>query len=192
MLVFPRRHARIASTVSSNLLLLSIMNSANPSGGGTIDKPCSLSRLQRVSGSRALSEEPLDAVELELTASARELSPALEAAQYARLIQPDDPESEQEAEAIAGFLEAFGACTEAWESCVDARPLALGRLSARIETLETLGLYVHAGSIHARLDEQPGPPLPLAIVTITRSSLPTIRLLLPANLEISNEGGMAH
>jgi hypothetical protein len=143
-----------------------------------------------VNGSRALSEEPLDAVELELTASARELRPALEAAQYARLVQPDDPESEEEAEAIAGFLEAFGACTEAWESRADARLLALGRLSARIETLETLGFYVHAGSIQARLDEQRG--LPLAIVTITRSSLPTIRLLLPANLEISNKGGMAH
>jgi hypothetical protein len=163
-------------------------------GRGTIDKPSPPSRLGRANGSKALSEEPLDAVELQLAASARELTPALEAAQYARLIHPDDPESEQEAEAMAGFLEAFGACTEAWESPVDARPLALGRLSARIETLEALGLYVHAGSIQAKLDRQEagGLPLPVAIVTITRSSLPTIKVLLPADLQISHEGRMMH
>jgi hypothetical protein len=159
-----------------------------------MDKPSPLSRLGRANGSKALSEEPLDAVELQLASSARELTPALEAAQYARLVHPDDPESEQEAEAMTGFLEAFGACTEAWESPVDARPLALGRLSASVETLEALGLYVHAGSIQAKLEQQEtsGLRLRVAIVTITRSNLPTIKMLLPADLKISHESRMMH
>lgn len=142
-----------------------------------------------------MSEQPFETVELKLVVTASDLISALEAAQYARLIQPDDPESEQEADAMIAFVQAFGACTEAWESGRESeRTLALGRLGAHTEALENLRLYVHAGATRVDLTEpgQDAMPMPVAVLTITRSSLPTTTVLLPSEFATSGENVTSH
>lgn len=143
-----------------------------------------------------MSEESFETVELQLASAASDLVPALEAAQYGRLIQPEDPEDEQQADAMTAFVEAFAACTEAWEAGAggDERRRALGQLETRMEGLEAIGLRVHAGTTRIELT-QPGQaavPMPVAILTITSSSLPVTTVLVPTDLGVSDEGMTSH
>lgn len=150
---------------------------------------------KETNGEQALSEQPFDTVELQLASAASDLAPALDAAQYGRLVQPEDPESEQEADAMTAFIEAFATCTETWETGTgDQRTRALRQLDARIEALESIGLHVHAGMTRVELT-QPGQaalPMPVAILTITSSSLPTTTVLVPTDLGVSDEGMTSH
>jgi len=137
-----------------------------------------------------LSEPELKTVELSLTETGMELQEALEAAQYARFIKPDEPESEVEAKAMSAFVEAFSAGTEIWEqgSPTD-RTSALTELSTRLDALEQLGLFVHAGSVQLDYATEPGNviKLPVAIVTISRNSMPSGVVLVPNEIEAAGE-----
>jgi hypothetical protein len=137
-----------------------------------------------------LSEPELKAVELSLADTGMELKDALEAAQYARFIKPDEPESEVEAETMTAFVEAFSAGTEIWEegSATD-RTSALTALSARLEALEQLGLFVHAGAVQLDYVAEPGNvvKLPVAIVTISRNNMPSGVVLVPTEIEADGE-----
>lgn len=137
-----------------------------------------------------MSEPELKAVELDLAETGMELKDALEAAQYARFIKPDEPENELEARTMTAFVEAFSAGTEVWETGSPTdRTSALTALSARLEALEQLGLFVHAGAVQLRYTPEGGEPvdMPVAIVTITRSNLPSGVVLVPAEIEASGE-----
>ena len=143
-----------------------------------------------------MSEPGYEAVELRLAEAGTELWQAVEAAQYARVIQPAEPESDAEADAMAQFVETFSDCTERWESMAAAeRHALLARLGGQLEDLERCGLFVHWGTV-ARRFSAPGEgavELPLAIVTISRTAGPTARMLLPADLGIGSEGsGTSH
>jgi hypothetical protein len=130
-------------------------------------------------------------IELQLAETGMELRPAVEAAQYARVIDHAAPASVAEEEALTRFLEAFSTCAEAWEELqVVRRTSALAGLSAQLEALQQCGLYVHWAAISARLAAAGGRvTLPLAVLTISRSNLPEARVQLPDQLEIAPEGG---
>jgi hypothetical protein len=130
-------------------------------------------------------------IELQLAETGMELKPAVEAAQYARVIDHAAPASAAEEEALARFLEAFGGCAETWEELqVVGRSSALAGLSARLESLQRCGLYVHWAAIDARLAAAGGRvTLPLAVLTISRSNLPEAQVRLPDELEIARVGG---
>jgi hypothetical protein len=130
-------------------------------------------------------------IELQLAETGLELRPAVEAAQYARVIDHARPASVEEEEALARFLEAFCACVETWEELhVVRRSNALARLSTQLEALQQCGLYVHWAAINGRLAAAGGrATLPLAVLTISRSNLPEARVRLPDELGIAPEGG---
>jgi hypothetical protein len=130
-------------------------------------------------------------IELQLAETGMELRPAVEAAQYARAIDHAAPASVEEEEALARFLEAFCACAETWEELqAVSRSSALAGLSARLEALQRCGLYVHWAATKGRLAAAGGrATLPLAVLTISRSSLPEARVRLPDELAIAPEGG---
>jgi hypothetical protein len=130
-------------------------------------------------------------IELQLAETGMELRPAVEAAQYARVIDHAAPASGAEEQGLTRFLEAFTACAETWEQLqAVGRSSALAGLSARLEALQRCGLYVHWATINARLAAAGGRvTLPLAVLTVSRSSLPEAQVRLPAELEVAPEGG---
>lgn len=139
-----------------------------------------------------MDEPSLMQVELSLAETGNELAGALEAAQYARFIKPEEPDTEAEVEAMTAFVDAFSTCTEVWEagSATD-RTSALTALGTSLEALEKLGLYVHGGA--AELDYTPDEgeaiKIPVAIVTITRSNAARGVVLVPTEVEAAAEAG---
>jgi hypothetical protein len=139
-----------------------------------------------------LSEPDRLTIELRLAETGSELVPAIEAAQYARAIHPAEPDDPAEERALAGFVEAFSDCTEVWESLsAPKRAMRLARLSAQLEALERCGLFVHWATVTRRFaaSGQRTVDLPLAIVTISRTGGPTLRILLPGEMAVGSEGG---
>ena len=130
-------------------------------------------------------------IELQLAETGMELRPAVEAAQYARVIDHAAPASVAEEEALTRFIEAFGACAETWQELqVVRRSSALAGLSAQLEALQRRGLYVHWAATEARLAGAGGRvTLPLTVLTISRSNLPEVQVRLPDELEVAREGG---
>jgi hypothetical protein len=125
-------------------------------------------------------------VELRLAEAGGDLLPAIEAAQFARLVdQPDRPDR-SEAAAIAALVETFARAAEDWDGLATAaRSALLARLGGQLDELERVGLFVHWGRVTLGLGEAGGGrPLPLAIVAIGRSGPPTIEVTIPAAVAI--------
>jgi hypothetical protein len=130
-------------------------------------------------------------IELKLAETGTELWPAVEAAQYARLITHEPPASAAEEAAITRFVEAFTGCAETWENLqAERRAGALAGLSAQLEALQRCGLFVHWAAIEAGIAEAGrGVTMPLAVLTIVRTALPEARVRLPDELEVTRDGG---
>ena len=130
-------------------------------------------------------------IELQLAETGTELGPAVEAAQFARLIDHEPPVGAAEEQAITRFVEAFSACAETWEELEAVRRAgALAGLSAQLEALQRCGLVVHWAAIDAAVAEAGRRvTMPLAVVTISRTNLPKVRVQLPAELEVARDGG---
>ena len=62
-----------------------------------------------------MSKQRDQTIELKLAETGTELWPAVEAAQYARLINHEPPVGGAEEQAITRFVAAFAACAETWE-----------------------------------------------------------------------------
>jgi len=139
-----------------------------------------------------LSASGYQTVELHLAETGSELGPAIEAAQYARVIQPAEADGPAEERAMAGFVEAFSDAAEAWEGLsAPERATRLTALSVELDALERCGLFVHWGTATRRLAApgQDAVTLPVAIVTISRTGGPTARILLPGEMAVGSEGG---
>jgi hypothetical protein len=138
-----------------------------------------------------VSEPRHQTIELRLAETGSELGPAVEAAQYARAISHDAAPGVAEEEAIAGFVRAFVDCAETWEE-LDAvgRIGAIAGLGAKLEALQRHGLFVHWAALAAGIAEA-GRRLrmPLAVLTISRSDLPSARVQLPGDLAVTPESG---
>jgi hypothetical protein len=130
-------------------------------------------------------------LQLQLAETGTELRPAIEAAQYARLINHEPPESAVEEQAITHFVAAFASLAESWDDLQpERRAGALAGLSARLEALQRCGLYVHWAAIDAGIAQADRRIImPLAVVTISRTNLPETRVRLPDELEVTREGG---
>ena len=95
-----------------------------------------------------MEQESAERVDLELARKGAALWTALEAAQYARLVDADPPRSEAERAEVEAFLDAFGRCAEGWEDVPDqSKAVLFATLDARLSALAELGLHVHAGTI---------------------------------------------
>jgi hypothetical protein len=130
-------------------------------------------------------------IELKLAETGTELWPAVEAAQFARLINHEGPASAAEEGAITRFVEAFAGCAETWEDLqAERRAGALAGLSAQLEALQRCGLFVHFAAIEAGIAEAGRRvTMPLAVLTIGRTDLPETRVRLPDELEVTRDGG---
>ena len=138
-----------------------------------------------------MSEPRHQTIELRLAETGSELGPAVEAAQYARMISHDPASGAAEGQAIARFIAAFIDCAETWEDLEAVRRMgALAGLTAQLEALQRHGLFVHWAAIEARVAEAGRRVrMPLAVLTVSRSELPTAQVRLPGELEVTRESG---
>jgi hypothetical protein len=130
-------------------------------------------------------------IELRLAETGSELAPAIEAAQYARVISHAPAPAAAEEQAIARFVAAFVDCAESWDDLEPVRRMgAIAGLSAQLDALQRRGLFVHWAAIDAGIAEGGRRMrMPLAVLTISRSDLPTARVLLPGDLAVTPESG---
>jgi hypothetical protein len=130
-------------------------------------------------------------VELRLAETGTELGPAVEAAQYARLISHEPPAVASQEQAIARFVAAFAECAETWENLPPLRRAgALAGLGAHLDALQRHGLFVHWAALDAKIAGSDGAVrMPLAVLAVGRSDLPSARIQLPGVLAVDPQGG---
>jgi hypothetical protein len=142
-------------------------------------------------GTGAVSAPRHQTIELRLAETGSELTPAIEAAQYARVISHDPASGAAEQQAIARFVAAFVECAETWQDLEAVRRMGvLAGLSAQLEALQRRGLFVHWAAIEAGIAEAGRRVrMPLAVLTVSRSDLPTANVQLPGELEVTPQSG---
>lgn len=134
--------------------------------------------------------ESYETVELQIAARGADLWLALEAAQYARMLIREEPESGDQADAVEAFAEAFAGYTENWEDNTAQNSSAvLEALGAHLDTLRGQGLQVHWAIVQHSYESADADvtTIPLAIISVTPDLSPTIQLAMPDNLDISGE-----
>jgi hypothetical protein len=139
--------------------------------------------------------ERLQQVELRLAGSGRELAAAIEAAQFARVIDQGSPEDPEDAVAIEAFVVLFTAAAERWDELGQVtRAGLLARLGEQLDTLARRGWFVHraTSALGVTGRQQGALQLPLAILSIGRSSEPSIRARIPGELAIDPGSGAVH
>jgi hypothetical protein len=142
-----------------------------------------------------VDEPRFQTVELRLAGSGKELAAAIEAAQFARVIDEDAPEDPAEAAAVQQFVELFASAAERWEQLGPAgRGRLLSELGERLDRLERRGWFVHwaTGAIGVADRRQGGLQLPLAILSVSRSSQAKLPARIPAALSIEPGSGAVH
>lgn len=129
-----------------------------------------------------------DTLELRRADSGQDLWAAVEAAQYARLVDHDEPRGEAEVGPIRDFVAFFADCAEEWEQKSTAdQTVALQQLGARVAALEERALFVYWAVIEGRFDTEAGETveLPLAVVTISRDGGSSIAIALPGSGDVA-------
>jgi hypothetical protein len=138
---------------------------------------------------------PQQYVELQLAETGMDLVPAIEAAQFARVIDRSVPADPAEEATIESFAELFAAAAEGWEEFVAAeRGGLLARLGDQLERLEALDWFVHWGRVELALPRPDGTSLqlPLAVLSIGRSGAPTREVSIPGAVALDSGPGTIH
>lgn len=135
-----------------------------------------------------MEQEAGERVDLGLARRGAALWTAIEAAQYARLIDADPPRTEAERAEVAAFLEAFGSCAEGWDEVPDQSKAALfARLDTRLTALAELGLHVHAGTVQRAFEGGSRPvEMPIAVLRIGRNADAVQPVRVPRRLNVES------
>lgn len=134
--------------------------------------------------------ESFETVELQIAARGADLWLALEAAQYARMLIREEPKSSRQHDVVEAFAEAFAGYTENWEDNTAQNSSAvLEALGAHLDTLRGQGLQVHWAIVEHSYETADADitTIPLAIISVTPDSSPTIQLAMPEDLDIGGE-----
>ena len=142
-----------------------------------------------------MDERQQRSVTLQLAESGRDLVAAIEAAQFARLVDRNQPHGPTEAAVVEAFVESFLAAAERLDDVAPVeRAGLLARLSERLDRLEGRGLFVYWGRVELTLarPDRAALQLPLAILSIGRSGEPTIDVAIPSALALDPGPGAIH
>jgi len=126
-------------------------------------------------------------VELRRADSGPDLWVAVEAAQFARVVDHAAARTDAEAARMQDLIGLFLECSEAWDGKTAAdQTLALAQLGFRLSALAELELFTYWAVIQARCKTARGEPveLPMAILTIARDGQPSITVRLPGVMDI--------
>ncbi len=128
-----------------------------------------------------------ETLELHRADSGHDLWAAVEAAQYARVVEHDEPRTDLEAARMRDLIGFFSDCSEEWEGkSASDQTVALEQLGTRLAALEELELSVYWAVTQRGFDTAAGQPveLPVAVLTIARQAQPSITLHLPPTMDI--------
>lgn len=129
-----------------------------------------------------MAQSRLETLDLHRADSGHDLWPAVEAAQYARLIEHDDPLTDVEAARMRDLIDFFSTCAEQWEGKPTAdQAVALEQLELRVTALKALDLSVYWAVMQGRFATAEGDPvdLPVAVLSIAHGGAPSIAVCLP-------------
>lgn len=127
-------------------------------------------------------------LELSRALSGQDLWAAIEAAQYARLIDHDVPATDIEARWIEDLIRLFSDSAEEWEDLSSSdQALVLERLGSHVEVLREFDLAVYTTVTRGSFEAEDGETvqLPLAVLTITRDDGPSVTIGLPEGAGIT-------
>jgi len=123
-----------------------------------------------------------ETIELQRAERGHDLWAAVEAAQYARIVDHEAPRTKAEAERMQDLIEVFSDCAEAWErKSVADQTVALERLGTRLAGLDEFGLCAYWTVVERRFETAEGETvaLPVAVLAILRDGRPAVTLELP-------------
>lgn len=123
-----------------------------------------------------------DTIALQRANSGYDLWAAIEAAQYARLVEHDEPRTAMEAKRLGNLIGVFSDCAEGWEgkSAAD-QSVALEQLGTRLAELGTLGLHAYWAVAERPFETADGEriALPVAILAVLRADRSSVTVELP-------------
>lgn len=131
---------------------------------------------------------PYEEVELRLVEGGTDLWAVVEAAQYARTVTFDDPETEDETAAMTQFVRAFTASAEGWEEVpATAKAATLDGFGRLLGELREAGLFVHCGTVEREFAVEGYTPcaLPVGIINLGRRGSRALTIMLPAAMDVS-------
>ena len=132
----------------------------------------------------------IENVEATRAATGIDLWPAIEAAQYARVILCVEPSSERERAAMSDFLKEFTHYVESWESLAPGdQAVVLGSLGRQLDALGREHLHIHWAVTERKLraPEGGGDRVPLAVIVIGATDAETATVAVPTDLEVDTE-----
>jgi hypothetical protein len=122
-------------------------------------------------------------VELHLATCGLDLWSLIESAQYARIVFHEPPADQEEARAIADFVEVLSGVIEAWGEIGQSNAaLTLRSFDTRLTDLADDGLFVHGGCIERSLATK---RLSLAVIRIGHTRNERLTVAIPAELEVA-------
>ena len=130
-------------------------------------------------------KEPL---ELQRAHGGPDLWVALEAAQYAKLVDHDDPRTGMESERMLALVGFFEDCSEDWERrSVSDQSIALEQLGCRLEALREIDLHVYSAVARLGIETPVRETIhiPLAVLNISRQDFPSITVMLPRAVDLA-------
>lgn len=117
-----------------------------------------------------MNEASFEQIELARVGNGVDLWPAIEAAQYAHVLDHDEPRSEPEREAIVAFGESFVRWVEEWEQRPrEVQSSILDDLGRHLTTLSDRGLALYGTTIEREVETEAGQRvrLPIALLKIS-------------------------
>jgi hypothetical protein len=122
-------------------------------------------------------------VELHLAACGLDLWSLIESAQYARMILYEPPADQEEARAIADFVEVLSEVIEVWSEIGQSNAAHMLRnFDTRLADLANHGLFVHGGCTERSFATE---RLALAVIRIGHIRNERVTVAIPAELEVA-------
>ena len=128
-----------------------------------------------------------ESLELQRAHGGSDLWVALEAAQYAKLVDHDDPLTGKESERMLALVGFFEDCSENWEQrTVSDQTIALEQLGCRVEALREIDLHVYSAVARLGIETAVRKTIhiPLAVLNISRQDYPSITVMLPRAVDL--------
>jgi|APTNR8051073442_1049403.scaffolds.fasta_scaffold15611_4 hypothetical protein len=134
--------------------------------------------------------ESYETVRLKRLGRTTDLWPAVESAQFARIIIYEAAASDDDEHAIEAFVDAFSALVEAWDVEDEGRNRAFlfDGVDSYIRALERKKLFVHLGCVERTVAEPEGGDvtvIPVAVIRIGRSAVRSTTVRLPSDLTVN-------
>lgn len=129
-------------------------------------------------------------VALSLAQRSLDLWPALEAAQFARIVNRDAPAGGAQEDAMRTFIAVFSELAESWESVpVASRVPALDGIDRYLVRMRDNGIYVHAAAVECAFasDGHAAEAFPLAVLNLGRDGLPVVTLMIPQAIDVTGK-----